>query len=159
MPALIVVYSKTGTARAVADRLSARLPGAQVAPIVCGRYAGTGGLTYARAAVDAALDLSAPVTQPVSTTGCDPVILVCPVWAGRPAVPMLSWLRSDRPTLPGRIGVVLVSGAGGAQGAAFDRLRTALPIREAARLSLSEREVRAGGAEERVAAFLAALEG
>lgn len=159
MPALVVVYSRTGTARALADRLAARLPGAQVAPITCSRYAGPGGLTWARAATESALGLSAPVTQPVSTTGCDPVILICPVWAGRPAVPMLSWLRSDRPTMPGRIGLGLVSGAGGAQGPAFDRLRAVLPMREAARLSLSEREVRAGGAEDRVAAFLAALEG
>jgi len=159
MPALIVVYSRTGTARILAERLAARLPGGQVAPIACDRYAGTGGLTWARAATDAALGLSAPVEQPVSTTGCDPVILVCPVWAGRPAVPMMSWLRSDRPTMPGRIGLALVSGGGGAQGVALDRLRVMLPVREAARLSLSEREVRAGGGEDRVAAFLAGLEG
>lgn len=157
MPALIVVYSVTGTARTLAERLAARLPGADVAAIACPRYAGGGAIAWLRAGADATLGRAAPVVQPVSTTGRDPVILVCPVWAGRPAVPMSSWLRSDRPTMPGRIGLALVSGAGGAQGPAFDRLRALLPRPEIARLSLSQREVRSGD-EAGLMAFLAELE-
>ena len=155
MRPLIVFYSLTGSTRHLAERLAAALGGADLEEIGCARYR-TGGLGFARAAVEAALGIVPPLERVPGCAGRDLVLIGAPVWAGRAAPPLVAWL-ARKPSLPARTGVFLSSGAGGDQAAAFDRLIRAMPVAPRARLSLSEAEVKAGGGGDRVDAFLAAL--
>lgn len=153
---LIVCYSRTGHTRALARRLAGALVGAAFAEIGCPRYQGGGASVYLRAGWDALRGARPEIDMPATTAGHELVLVGGPVWAGRPAPPLLTY-RARRPSLPDRVGLFLTSGGGPPQTAALDRLAALLPAPETARLVLSEREVREYAAEDRVSAFVKAL--
>lgn len=156
MHAVIVFYSLSGTTRRLAGILAERIgPDAVLAEIGCARYRAGSGLSFARAAVDSLLGLRPPVRPPAADPARFDVALIGgPVWAARPATPLVAWLAA-RPRLPARVGLFLVAGGPG-QEAALARLRRLLPGPPAAELAVTEGEVRAG-APAAVGPFLAAL--
>jgi hypothetical protein len=156
MRPLILCYSKTGHTRALARRLAEAVGGADLAEIGCARYARAGARAYMRAGFDALRDARPEIEMPPSAEGRELVLIGGPVWAGRPAPPLLSYL-AHRPKFPARVGVFLTSGGGPPQTGAFERLEALLPAPATARLVLSQNEVEHNAAEDRIAAFVAAL--
>lgn len=156
MPPLIVFYSKTGHTRRLARRLAEALGGADLAEIGCPRYAASGARVYMRAGWDALVGARPEIEMPPVAEGRDLVLVGGPVWAGRPAPPLLAYLAA-RPKLPQRVGLFLTCGGGPPQTAALDRLAALLPGPATARLVLSEKEVKSGAAEDRITAYAAAL--
>lgn len=141
MTARIVVYSLTGTTRSVGRMLADRL-GGELSEIRCDRYR-PGAFGFARGILDSLLALRPPVEGPRLGPGDDLLVIGAPVWAGRPAPPLRSWL-AGRPALPARIGLFVTAGGSGSAGALEEmrRLLGGRPV--AATLALREAEVRAG---------------
>ncbi|MDH3262550.1 MAG: hypothetical protein OEM24_00975 [Paracoccaceae bacterium] len=156
MHPLILYYSKTGHTRSLARRLGEALGGANLAEIGCPRYAPGGARVYMRAGWDALRGARPEIAMPAAAEGRDLVLVGGPVWAGRPAPPLLSYLAS-RPELPARVGLFLTCGSGPPQTAVLGRLAALLPRPANAQLVLSENEVKKHGAEDRIAAFVKAL--
>jgi hypothetical protein len=156
MRPLIVCYSKTGHTRALARRLAEALGGADLAEIGCALYASGGPRVYMRAGFDALRGARPEIEMPPTDEGREMVLIGGPVWAGRPAPPLLSYL-ARRPALPARVGLFLTCGGGPPQTAVLDRLDALLPRPATARLVLSEREVKAKAATDRIAAFVKTL--
>lgn len=91
MRTLILFYSRTGHSRTVAGLLAQALR-APSAEIACRAYvAGFGGL---RQAFDVLAGLSPPIEVPeLVHQDWDLVVIGGPVWGGRPATPLRSYLR------------------------------------------------------------------
>jgi hypothetical protein len=156
MRPLILCYSKTGHTRALARRLAEAIGDADLAEIGCARYAQGGARVYMRAGFDALRGARPEIEMPPSADGRELVLIGSPVWVGRPAAPLVSYL-ARRPKLPARVGLFLTSGGGPPQTGAVERIQALLPAPAAARLVLSQNEVTNNAADDRIADFVAAL--
>lgn len=154
MPPLVLYFSMTGNTARLAERLARDLGEADLGSIACPRY--EGGASVLRCVWDSLTGATPEIRVPPPTEGRDLVLLGSPVWAGRPAPPLRSFL-AKRPRLPERVGIFLTAGSGAPQKGAMRRFSALLPSPETARLVLGEKEVRSDAAGERIATFLATL--
>jgi hypothetical protein len=145
---LIVFYSRSGTTGVVAQALATAL-GADLDRITtAASYVGTAG--YMRGIWHTLRRSCPPIRKHSDPTQYKTVILCSPVWAGRLAGPIRTYLR-EAGALPHLLGVA-VSGSGGPQTSFFREMeqisgRAGIPA-----LSLSQRQIFTG-------AYHAALDG
>lgn len=92
MKSLVVFYSLTGNTRLAASKIAAMLD-ADLEPVLdLGSYKGFWG--YMRAGYDSLRDHEASIRPPRTTPhGYDLVVAAGPIWAGRIAPPLRSYLR------------------------------------------------------------------
>lgn len=120
----IIVYSRSGHSKRLADRLGREL-NADVVEIAAPRYA-SAVIGYARAGFDSIRqNTSRHELQLASLSGFDRVVLCGPVWTSYPAVPLRALLRSDA-GFPRVVGLFLTCGAQSAPGQAFAAAATDL---------------------------------
>jgi hypothetical protein len=138
MRTLILYYSRTGTTRKAAEALAGLL-GADLAEIRCDRYR-TGVFSYIRAAYDSirrnlpAIEISPAARQPY-----DRIVIGGPIWAGRPASPVRSYLAGNN-RLPGRVALFLTR-IGSPPEPAFAEMEALLPAPAEAKLALRSGDV------------------
>lgn len=139
MHAAVVVYSRSGNSLKVAKALAATL-GAEVVEIDCGRsYAGAIG--FVRGIVDSLRRRKPPIELSRNLAKQhDLVVIAGPIWAGRPAAPLMSFLAS-RPQLPARVALVLTHGGSKAD-KAFAEIEAMVGRPPAARVALKEADIR-----------------
>jgi hypothetical protein len=87
---------------------------------------------------------------------CDLAILAAPVWAGRVAQPMRSWLATG-PALPARVALVMTGGAPGRNNMALADFARRAGITPVAQLYLREGALRDGQVAEAISTFCAGL--
>ncbi len=154
MRTLIVYYSLSGTTAEVAEALAKALDG-EAAEILCDRYR-SGIVSYLRAGYDSLkgrmpqIELPASVDQP-----SDLMIVAAPLWAGHLATPMRAFLAGNH-KLPNKVGLVLTRG-GSSPDTAFTEMEAHLPVPAKAKLTLTEKEVKAGTFTEPLNTFIAEL--
>lgn len=154
---LIVYYSRTGTARQVAEALAARL-GWRVAEIadVTSRAGMFGDL---RCVIDN-LFQRAPAYRynGPEPSECGHVIVLAPVWMGRLAAPMRAFLAANAPSWPADAGVsaiCVMSSRGGYQ--AMKEIAALTATTPAPALVLLQRDVLSGTAAADIDRFVQAL--
>jgi len=148
---LIVYYSRTGTARQVADWLGAQ-SGWQGAGVrdVRPRAGFMGDL---RCMLENVLHIPASYRyEGPSLEDFEHVIVIAPIWMGRLASPMRAFLAKQLP-FPARLSVVCVMAARGAFNAVEEvaRLTATLP---APVLALTQRDVVSGLSQEEISGFI-----
>lgn len=154
MRALVVYYSLSGNTRAVAER-AARDLGADIAEVHSARY-DAAGFRFLRAAFDSwrgrlpAIEVSGGRPE-----GYDLVLLMAPVWVGRPAAPMRAYLTQNRGRLK-RVAFLLTCG-GSCPPRAFEDMATLAGREPEATLTLADREIKANAALPALASFLASI--
>jgi hypothetical protein len=149
---LVTYFSRTGTCRQVAELLAGR-PDWKVAEIVDA----VPGRSYMSALLDSLLRRQPRIRYDGPHPGdFDLVLLVFPVWAGRLAGPMRSFLARWQPNLR-RVALVPVMGGRGARGAAAEAalLLQRPPVAVEAVL---QRAVTDGSCRSRLTAFAAKLD-
>jgi len=85
------------------------------------------------------------------------MIVAAPLWAGHLATPMRAFLVGNH-KLPEKVGLVLTRG-GSSPDTAFTEMEAHLPAPAKAKLTLTEKEVKAGTFTEPLKAFVAELNG
>ena len=151
---LVIFYSYTGTARRLATLLCAQQgwPGAEVIE----RRAHGGARGTWRCVLDSLLRRCPDFAyRGPAPEGFDAVVLIAPIWVGRLASPMRSFVR-DRPAALPEIAVLSVMGSRGAPAAAAEiaRLTGRAPLLSGA---FTTREVADGSCAGRLQAFADAV--
>lgn len=155
MRTLVVYYSRTGHARAVAEALGNALD-AELAEIRCDRYRG-GPWRYLRAGYDSVRGNLPPIEGPTMAPDThDLVIIGGPVWTAHPALPIRTFL-SERPDLPRRIALFLTHGGHSLPERAFAEMQALLPTPAVATLALRDGEIDKGELSTAIEDFTAAL--
>lgn len=151
---LVTWYSRSGTTETAARALATRL-GADARPIVSGAsYAGAGGFLRG---VWHSLRRGAPeVRVEADPTAYRLVVVGGPIWAGKPAAPVRSFLRRHGPRAKA-VAAFCVSGSGGGYPEAFAEIEGLTGCALADRLTLSQAEAAEGGGAA-LEAFAARLE-
>ncbi len=112
---LVVVYSHTGTSRRLSQLLCSQF-GWQLGTVL-ESYPRVGGLGTLRCVLDSLFRRRPLIRyEGPDPAGFDMVVLVSPIWAGRLAGPMRSFVTGQRQRLP-QVAVVSVMGAQGAPAA------------------------------------------
>lgn len=148
---LIVYYSRTGTACQVAQRLAAQSGWALAE--VGDRRPRAGFSGDARCVLENVLRMRASYRyEGPALDGFEQVIVIAPVWAGRLASPMRTFL-ADRLPFPARLSAVCVMAARGAFNAIEEiaRLTSTLP---APVLALLQRDVASGLSQDAISGFI-----
>lgn len=151
---LVTWFSRSGSTEKAARALAQRL-GADVAPIVTPvPYRGMRG--FARGLWDSLRHRRPQIAIAADPTQYRLVVVGCPVWAGRPAAPLHTFLRRYGPRLRG-LAAFCVSGSGAAYDGVFAEIADLAGHRPLATLSLAEREVTSGEAATSLTAFAGVL--
>lgn len=151
---LVTWFSRSGSTERLGRALAERL-GADAEPILTsGSYAGAAGFALG-------LWQSLRRGMPPIHSGPDPdryrlVIIGTPVWAGRPAAPVRSWLRQHGPGIH-NLAAFCVSGSGADYGGIFDDMEELAGRRPAPTLNLAQRQLQTGEADSAIDAFVARL--
>ncbi|MFA4893362.1 flavodoxin family protein [Brevundimonas sp.] len=151
---LVTWFSRSGSTERLARALAQRL-GADAEPILAsGSYAGATGFVRG-------VWQSLQRRMPPVRSGADPgpyrlVVVGAPVWAGRPAAPVRSYLRQHGPRIQG-LAAFCVSGSGAAYDGVFDDMAELAGRRPIATLSLAQRQVLADEADAAIEGFAARL--
>lgn len=155
MRTLIVYYSRTGHARAVAEALGNALD-AELAEVRCDRYRG-GLWRYLRAGYDSVKGNLPPVEGPTTAPDTyDQLVIGGPVWTAHPALPIRTFL-SKPPTLPQRIALFLTCGGHSSPERAFAEMEALLPAPAVATLALRDDEIDKGALSTAIEGFAATL--
>jgi flavodoxin len=152
--ALVVYYSWTGHTRQIAEAIAAELS-ADVEEIREVRPR-AGWVAYFRSVWEALRSRSAPIGKPQKNASAyDLVVLGTPVWAGRVASPMRTYIAQER----GRFArIALFCTEGGANGEkAMAQVAQLCGKEPAATLIVTERDIRSGAYRQKVADFAKAL--
>lgn len=113
---LVVVYSHTGTSRRLAQLLCSQFKGWQLGTILEGRTR-AGAIGTLRCVLDSLLRRRPRIRyEGPDPADFDMVVLVSPIWAGRLAGPMRSFVAAQRERLK-QVAVVSVMGQNGAPSA------------------------------------------
>lgn len=151
---LVTWFSRSGSTETAARALAQRL-GADAQPIVTPvSYRGMRG--FARAVWDAVRHRRPQIAIAADPTRYDLVVVGGPVWAGRPAAPVRTFLRRYGPRVRS-LAAFCVSGSGAAYHGVFDQIAELAGHRPMATLSLPERQVTSGEAGSALADFAVAL--
>lgn len=152
---LIVYFSRTGATEMAAGALAQRL-GADLDFIRTGvDYAGAGG--WLRGVWQSLVRSGPKISHGRDPAPYDLVVLGFPIWAGRLAGPMRSYLRRNAKRLA-RTAAFCVSGSGMGYGEAFAEIAGLGASAPMATLSLSEGKVRDRHMLREIDAFAQALE-
>lgn len=155
MKTLIAYYSLTGNARVVADALAAEI-GAAVAEIHCSRYR-PGVWGEILAAWDNRGDYRPKIDAPVPRVeDFDRVILGGPVWVGRPAAPLRSFIGDAAPRLP--LTAFFLTHGGSPADAAFAEMQALAKQAPLARMAVLNADLKTGGLSGKLHDFVAELE-
>jgi flavodoxin len=147
---LIVHYSLTGTTRQAADAL-AEACGADEVEITDAKPR-RGPLGALRSVWEALRRTEPPIrTEGSAPAPGDLTVLATPVWAGRMASPMRSWLAANRRSL-GRVAFLATEGANGAEGA-FKGMSDVSGKAPEATLILTAKDVESGADADKIARF------
>ncbi|WP_374517045.1 flavodoxin family protein [Brevundimonas sp.] len=153
---LVTWYSRSGSTEAVARALAERL-GADARPILTSAsYAGTGG--FLRGVWDSLRRRGPDVAVEADPGAYRLVVVGGPIWAGKPAAPLRSFLRRDGPRAKA-VAAFCVSGSGGAYPAAFAEIEDLVGSRLVATLSLAQNEALGEGVGEVLDEFARELRG
>ena len=151
---LVVYYSRQGHTKDVAWEIARRI-GAQIEVIDAGNFA-HGFLWYLRAGWASLTGRDATIAKAEhDPRDFDLVVLATPVWVGRPAPPMRSYLREHGAALPA-VACALTHGGGDAS-MALDKLEALAGKVPIARVMLSDIEKRSGAEPAKIVDFVAAL--
>lgn len=132
---LVTWYSRSGSTEAVARALAQRL-GADARPILTSAsYAGTGG--FVRGVWDSLRRRAPDVSIDADPAAYRLVVVGGPIWAGKPAAPLRSFLRRYGPRARA-VAAFCLSGSGGAYPAAFAEIEDLVGSRLVATLSLAQ---------------------
>ena len=151
----VLCFSKTGNTRRVCARVADRL-GVALQEIRCPdiRPGVWGYLSLGWAALTGKL---LRIEAPALSFGPDDLLVLgAPVWAGRVAVPMTTWL-DNRTALPSRIGIVMTSGQSSRPNESFDRFAHAIGKTPAATLHVAEKDAKAGAFDAGLDSFIGKL--
>ena len=152
--ALVVYYSHSGYTRRVARAVAEQL-GAALGEIRCARYS-SGGLGRLRATFDSVLRRVPPIAAPPEVDqDWDTVVIAAPVWAGRPATPMVSLLRRGW-RVPQNVGLLLTH-FGSPPDKAFAEMEALLRVKPSARLAVRDKDIDSGAATAAVSSFVSRL--
>lgn len=151
---LVTWYSRTGKTEKVARAMAHRL-GADARPIVTSvPYLGTRG--FMRGLWDAIRHRRPQIAIAADPTAYRLVVLGGPVWAGRPAAPLRTFLRRYGPRIH-LLAAFCVSGSGAAYEGVFAEIADMAGHQPILTLSVAERQVISGEAGPALAAFADAL--
>lgn len=148
---LIVYYSRTGTARQVAELMAAQ-SGWPLSE-VCDEHPRAGWLGDMRCVLETVFGKRASYRYDGPDPGAfDQVVVLAPIWMGHLASPMRDFLKDQVP-LPGHLSVVCVMAARGAFTAVEEiaRMTSTIP---APVLALCQRDVLSGVSHEEMAGFI-----
>jgi hypothetical protein len=155
MKAVIICYSLSGNTRRVAAAIAERIGGEVIelwAPAVL-----SGGMAMLRWGFAALMGQTTPIhLGKPCPTDVDLVILAAPVWAGRVAVPMRTWL-SGRPQLPVARALVMTGGSPTRSKAAMTQFAKLADAPAAPQLYVSEQTLRQGQQGPLIETFCQAL--
>lgn len=154
MTALIVYYSLSGTARAVAEALAKDLS-ADVEEIRCARYT-RGVMGFMRAAYDSWRG-NLPEVEPLSRdlARYDLVVIGGPIWAFHPSTPVRAFLKREARRLPGVAFFLTHGGSAGPE--SLHELEQIAGRAPRATLTVRQTEVEHGAFHAKVAGFATAL--
>jgi flavodoxin len=149
MKTLVVYYSRTGNSQLIADKIAGLL-GAPTDRIIRETdYSGR--LGFARGIVHSLTDKKIEIEKAaISPAGYDLVVLGGPVWVGRVACPVRSYLRRHRSELQA---VAFFVTCGGSAGGSLAQMEAIYGEHPAAALSLSSPELSDGSYENAIRAF------
>ena len=127
MKTAVVYYSLTGNTAWAAERLAERLEADRIALRPCKAYPDRGIRKFLRGGRSAVMG-EAPPLEPYSFDAAqyDCVVLAGPLWAGRIAPPLRSFLREHGAALAGRQAGAVICCGGGKDDRAFSQLRELL---------------------------------
>ena len=135
---LVTWYSRSGSTEKAARALAKRL-GADARPILtAASYAGPGG--FLRGIWDSVRGRAPDVTLDADPGAYRLMVVGGPIWAGRPAAPLRSFLSRHGPRAKA-VAAFCLSGRGGAWPAAFGEIERLVGGPLVATLSLSQQEV------------------
>lgn len=116
MKTVVVYYSRFGTTRTVATALAGEL-GAEAREIRAARECGFLGMVFR-----SIFDIRMPIRpMDLELSGVDRIVLCTPIWAGRPANPVRTFLREAK--IEGKRLLVLFTTGGGETGPALEAVR------------------------------------
>lgn len=152
--ALVVFYTRTGHARALAEGI-ARALGADLEELR-DRTARSGPLGWLRSGLEASLGVSTELERPRHDPArYDVVIVGGPVWASSVSTPVRTWLWMERDRLPAVAWFASYGGVGAER--AFGQMDALARRRPVATAAFREIETAAGVPRERIKAFAAAV--
>lgn len=152
---LVAYYSRSGVTERAAGDLAERL-GADLDLIrPAAAYAGPGG--FQRGVWHSLFGRTPPVTCSKNPAHYDVVVLGAPVWAGRPAAPLRSYMRTHGAHIP-VWAAFCVSGSGRPYPKVFADMGRLLGGAPFATLALADRDVRSGAARPRLQDFAARIQ-
>lgn len=149
---LVACYSLTGTTLALAQEAARLLDATFVRIEDASPRRGAWGI--ARAVFDARLGRRPAITDLPAPAAFDGVVLAAPVWASRLAPPLATYAQRLAPRQ--RYALLVTYGGSGADGACA-RFASAVGWPAAARLCVTQQDVRAGAYGDRLRAFVAAV--
>ena len=153
---LVTWYSRSGSTEKVARALAGRL-GADARPILTSAsYAGAGG--FLRGVWDSLRRRAPDIRIDVDPGAYRLVVVGGPIWAGKPAAPLRTFLRRHGPRARS-VAAFCLSGSGGAWPAAFAEIEDLVGSRLVATLSLAQREALADEVEPVLDEFARELRG
>lgn len=144
---LIVYFSRTGVTETVARELARGL-GADLEPLTPDRsYPGAGG--FLRGVFESLRRVSPPIASGRNPQDYALVVIGSPVWAGRLAPPVRTWLRRHRGHFRD-LAAFCTSGSGAANAQLFQEIETLSEAFLRHTLSLSQGDVQSGRAQPRI---------
>ena len=148
---LIVYYSRTGTARVVAEQMATQ-SGWQLAE-VSDEHLRAGFLGDARCVIETVFHMRAKYRyEGPPLDEVEHVVVIAPIWMGHLASPMRDFLVDQLP-LSGKLSVICVMAARGAFSAVEEIMRITSTI-PAPVLALFQRDVLSGLSQEEIAGFI-----
>lgn len=153
---LVTWYSRSGSTETVARALAERL-GADARPIrTSASYAGAGG--FARGVWESLRRRAPDITLDADPGAYRMVVVGGPIWAGKPAAPLRSFLRRHGPRAKA-VAAFCLSGSGGSYPAAFAEIEDLVGSPPVATLSLAQHDVMGGDYGRELDGFARALPG
>lgn len=153
---LVTWFSRSGSTEMAARALARRL-GADAQPIVTPvSYRGMRG--FMRGVWDVVRHRRPQIAIAADPTRYRLVVVGCPVWAGRPAAPVRTFLRRHGPRIQ-LLAAFCVSGSGSAYDGVFAEMADLAGHPPMASLSLAERQVTSGHAGPSLADFANTVRG
>lgn len=135
---LVTWYSRSGSTEKAARALAERL-GADARPLLTSAsYAGPGG--FLRGIWDSLRRRTPDVTLDADPAAYRLVVVGAPIWAGKPAAPLRSFLSRHGPRARA-VAAFCLSGSGGAWPGAFGEIESLVGGHLVAALSLSQQQV------------------
>lgn len=154
MKTLIIYYSLSGTARAVAEALAKELS-ADIDEIRCARYR-PGLWVFIKGSYDSATGRLPAIERPMHAPApYDLVVIGGPMWVSRPAPPVRAYLRQAAGDLSSA--AFFLTYGGSSPGKAFREMEALAEVAPKATLAVRQVDVEAGRIKPAVSSFAASV--